>query len=123
MYCKYCGNELNEDGLCEKCRIVFETEPQQPVIYVNNQITEKEVPPVSGAAVTGFISAILYLFFDGGISIVLFLLALITSFVGMSHTGNGTMRGRGYAVVGLIITIPKFVLAIIVFVLAYNGYY
>lgn len=105
MYCRYCGNELDENGFCENCGIEFENHQQPPVMYVNTQQKEIEGPRTSGMAVAGFIMAILQLFLDGNISVILYLLAIIFSFVGMSHTKNGKMRGRGFAVVGLIITI------------------
>lgn len=125
MYCRYCGNELDENGFCENCGIVFENNQQPPVVYVNTQqkeSEEREEPRTSGMAVAGFIMAILQLFLSGNISVILGLLAIIFSFVGMSHTKNGKMRGRGFAVVGLIITLTPFILGFIEGYLLARGY-
>ena len=125
MYCRYCGNELDENGFCKNCGIVFENNQQPPVVYVNTQQKEREEreePRTSGMAVAGFIMAILQLFLNGNISNILYLLAIIFSFVGMSHTKNGEMRGRGFAVVGLIITLTPFILGFIEGYLLARGY-
>lgn len=125
MYCRYCGNELDENGFCENCGIVFENNQQPPVVYVNTQqkeSEEREEPRTSGMAVAGFIMAILQLFLNGNISNILYLLAIIFSFVGMSHTKNGEMRGRGFAVAGLIITLTPFILGFIEGYLLARGY-
>ena len=46
-------------------------------------------------------------------------LSLVFSLVGMSHTKNGAMRGRGFAVAGLlIILIPSFLAFLYGFVTA-----
>ena len=122
MYCRYCGNELDENGFCENCGIVFENNQQPHVVYVNTQQKEIEEPRTSGMAVVGFIMAILQLFLNGNISVILYWLAMIFSFVGMSHTKNGKMRGRGFAVVGLIITLTPFILGFIEGYLLARGY-
>ena len=128
MYCRYCGNELDENGFCKNCGIVFENNQQPPVVYVNTQqkeseeSEEREEPRTSGMAVAGFIMAILQFFLSGNISVILALLAIIFSFVGMSHTKNGKMRGRGFAVVGLIITLTPFILGFIEGYLLARGY-
>lgn len=122
MYCRYCGNELDENGFCENCGIEFENHQQPPVVYVNTQQKEIEEPRTSGMAVVGFIMAILQLFLNGNISVILYWLAMIFSFVGMSHTKNGKMRGRGFAVVGLIITLTPFFLGMVEGYLLARGY-
>ena len=125
MYCRYCGNELDENGFCKNCGIVFENNQQTPVVYVNTQQKESEErkePRTRGMAVAGFIMAILQFFLSGNISVILALLAIIFSFVGMSHTKNGKMRGRGFAVVGLIITLTPFILGFIEGYLLARGY-
>lgn len=73
MYCKYCGTKLDDDGLCPKCGIVFETQPR--IVYENPQNTyvekPREIPKTSGMAVAGFVLAVLQIFVDGNISIIL----------------------------------------------------
>lgn len=112
MYCKYCGTELDKDGLCPKCGIVFETQPH--IVYENPQTTyvekPRETPKTSGMAVAGFVLAVLQFFVNGDISTILGLLSLVFSLVGMSHTKNGAMRGRGFAIVGLLITLFPLIL-------------
>lgn len=112
MYCKYCGTELGKDGLCPKCGIVFETEPHTGYEDLQTTYTEKkqETRKTSGMAVAGFVLAILYFFASGKISGILGLLSFVFSLVGMSHTKNGVMRGRGFAIAGLIICLIPFVL-------------
>lgn len=123
MYCRYCGKELDEDGLCEKCGIIYETQPQQPpVVYVNTPQEEREEPRTSGMAVAGFVMAVLQCFLDGNISVILYWLAMIFSFVGMAQTRNREMRGRGFAIWGLIITLTPFILGIIEGYLTARGY-
>lgn len=121
MYCKYCGTKLDDDGLCPKCGIVFETQPR--IVYENPQTTyvekPQETPRTSGMAVAGFVLAVFQFFTDGDISTILILLSLVFSLVGMSHTKNGAMRGRGFAVAGLlIILIPSFLAFLYGFVTA-----
>lgn len=105
MYCKYCGTKLDDDGLCPKCGIVFETQPR--TVYENPQTTyvekPQETPRTSGMAVAGFVLAIVQIFTYGEISAILYPLSFVFSLVGMSHTKNGAMRGRGFAVAGLLI--------------------
>ncbi len=112
MYCKYCGTKLDDDGFCPKCGIVFETEPHTGYEDLQTTYTEKkqEIRKTSGMAVAGFVLAILYLFSSGKISGILGLLSFVFSLVGMSHTKNGVMRGRGFAIAGLIICLIPFVL-------------
>ena len=112
MYCKYCGTELGKDGFCPKCGIVFETEPHTGYEDLQTTYTGKkqETRKTSGMAVAGFVLAILYLFSSGKISGILGLLSFVFSLVGMSHTKNGVMRGRGFAIAGLIICLIPFVL-------------
>ena len=75
----------------------------------------QETPRTSGMAVAGFVLAV----FHGEISTILILLSLVFSLVGMSHTKNGAMRGRGFAVAGLlIILIPSFLAFLYGFVTA-----
>ena len=121
MYCKYCGTKLDDDGLCPKCDIVFETQPR--IVYENPQTTyvekPQETPRTSGMAVAGFVLAVFQFFTYGEISTILILLSLVFSLVGMSHTKNGAMRGRGFAVAGLlIILIPSFLAFLYGFVTA-----
>ena len=121
MYCKYCGTELGKDGLCPKCGIVFETEPHTGYEDLQTTYTEKkqETRKTSGMAVAGFVLAVFQFFTDGDISTILILLSLVFSLVGMSHTKNGAMRGRGFAVAGLlIILIPSFLAFLYGFVTA-----
>lgn len=112
MYCKYCGTKLDDDGLCPKCGIVFETQPR--TVYENPQTTyvekPQETPRTSGMAVAGFVLAVFQFFTYGDISIILGLLSFVFLLVGMSHTKNGAMRGRGFAVVGLLIILIPFFL-------------
>ena len=112
MYCKYCGTKLDDDGLCPKCGIVFETQPR--IVYENPQTTyvekPREIPKTSGMAVAGFVLAVLQFFMDGDISVILGFLSFVFSLVGMSHTKNGAMRGRGFAIVGLLITLFPLIL-------------
>lgn len=112
MYCKYCGTKLDDDGLCPKCGIVFETQPR--TVYENPQTTyvekPQETPRTSGMAVAGFVLAVLQFFIDGDISVILGFLSFVFLLVGMSHTKNGAMRGRGFAVVGLLIILIPFFL-------------
>ena len=61
-------------------------------------------------AVAGFVLAVLQFFIDGDISIILGFLSFVFSLVGMSHTKNGAMRGRGFAIVGLLITLFPLIL-------------
>ena len=105
MYCKYCGTELGKDGLCPKCGIVFETQPHMVYEHPETTYVEKhqETPRTSGMAVAGFVLAVFHFFIYGEISTILILLSLVFSLVGMSHTKNGAMRGRGFAVAGLLI--------------------
>lgn len=121
MYCKYCGTKLDDDGLCPKCGIVFETQPR--IVHENPQTIyvekSQEQPKTSGMAVAGFVLAVFQFFTDGDISTILILLSLVFSLVGMSHTKNGAMRGRGFAVAGLwIILIPSFLAFLYGFVTA-----
>ena len=121
MYCKYCGTKLDDDGLCPKCGIVFETQPR--IVYENPQTRyvekSQEQPKTSGMAVAGFVLAAFQFFTDGDISTILILLSLVFSLVGMSHTKNGAMRGRGFAVAGLwIILITSFLAFLYGFVTA-----
>lgn len=117
MYCKYCGTKLDDDGFCPKCGIVFETQPR--IVYENPQTTyvekPREIPKTSGMAVAGFVLAVLQIFVDGNISIILALrlFAFVFSLVGMSHTKNGAMRGRGFAVIGLWILLIPFILGLL----------
>lgn len=112
MYCKYCGTKLDDDGLCPKCGIVFETQPR--IVYENPQTTYVEkpqaTPRTSGMAVAGFVLAVFQFFTYGDISTILGLLSFVFLLVGMSHTKNGAMRGRGFAVVGLLIILIPFFL-------------
>ena len=104
MYCRYCGNELDENGFCENCGIEFENHQQPPVVYVNTQQKEIEEPRTSGMAVVGFIMAISQLFLNGNISVILYWLAMIFSFVGLIITltpfflgmVEGYLLARGY---------------------------
>lgn len=121
MYCKYCGTELGKDGLCPKCGIVFETEPHTGYEDLQTTYTEKkqETRKTSGMAVAGFVLAVFHFFIYGEISTILIPLSLVFSLVGMSHTKNGAMRGRGFAVAGLlIILIPSFLAFLYGFVTA-----
>lgn len=121
MYCKYCGTELGKDGLCPKCGIVFETQPHMVYEHPETTYVEKhqETPRTSGMAVAGFVLAVFHFFIYGEISTILILLSLVFSLVGMSHTKNGAMRGRGFAVaVLLIILIPSFLAFLYGFVTA-----
>ena len=121
MYCKYCGTELGKDGLCPKCGIVFETQPHMVYEHPETIYVEKpqETPRTSGMAVAGFVLAVFHFFTYGEISTILILLSLVFSLVGMSHTKNGAMRGRGFAVAGLlIILIPSFLAFLYGFVTA-----
>lgn len=122
MYCRYCGNQLDEDGLCENCNIVFETESpqQQPVIYINQK---QEEPPTSSFAVWGFILAIVQFFLDGGLSTIIGFMGMIFSFVGMSQTSGRAMRGRGFAIWGLIITLTPFIIGFLDGYFRARGYY
>ncbi len=121
MYCKYCGTELDDDGFCPKCCIVFETQPHMVYEHPETTYVEKhqETPRTSGMAVAGFVLAVFHFFIYGEISTILILLSLVFSLVGMSHTKNGAMRGRGFAVAGLlIILIPSFLAFLYGFVTA-----
>lgn len=112
MYCKYCGTELSKDGVCPRCGIAFETESHIAYEDSKTTYTEKKqgTPKTSGMAVAGFVLAILYFFASGKISDILGLLSFVFSLVGMSHAKNGVMRGRGFAIAGLIICLTPFVL-------------
>lgn len=103
MYCRYCGTELDTDGFCHKCCTFSETQPR--IVHENPQTIyvekSQEQPKTSGMAVAGFVLAIVQIFTYGEISAILYPLSLIFSLVGMSHTKNGAMRGRGFAVAGL----------------------
>ena len=121
MYCRYCGTELDTDGFCHKCCTFSETQPR--IVYENPQTRyvekSQEQPKTSGMAVAGFVLAVVQFFTDGDISTILILLSLVFSLVGMSHTKNGAMRGRGFAVAGLwIILIPSFLAFLYGFVTA-----
>ena len=121
MYCRYCGTELDTDGFCHKCCTFSETQPR--IVHENPQTIyvekSQEQPKTSGMAVAGFVLAVFQFFTDGDISTILILLSLVFSLVGMSHTKNGTMRGRGFAVAGLwIILIPSFLAFLYGFVTA-----
>lgn len=121
MYCKYCGTKLDDDGFCPKCCIVFETQPHMVYEHPETTYVEKhqETPRTSGMAVAGFVLAVFHFFIYGEISTILILLSLVFSLVGMSHTKNGAMRGRGFAVAGLlIILIPSFLAFLYGFVTA-----
>lgn len=121
MYCKYCGTELGKDGFCPKCCIVFETQPHMVYEHPETTYVEKhqETPRTSGMAVAGFVLAVFHFFIYGEISTILIPLSLVFSLVGMSHTKNGAMRGRGFAVAGLlIILIPSFLAFLYGFVTA-----
>ena len=121
MYCKYCGTKLDDDGFCPKCCIVFETQPHMVYEHPETTYVEKpqETPRTSGMAVAGFVLAVFHFFIYGEISTILILLSLVFSLVGMSHTKNGAMRGRGFAVAGLlIILIPSFLAVLYGFVTA-----
>ena len=134
MYCRYCGNELDENGFCENCGIEFENHQQPPVVYVNTQqkeSVERKEPRTSGMAVAGFIMAILQFFLSGNISVILALLAIIFSFVGMSHTKNGKISVDGFAEsvkrlspkkVKIDITLTPFILGFIEGYLLARGY-
>lgn len=100
MYCKYCGTKLDDDGFCPKCCIVFETQPHMVYEHPETTYVEKhqETPRTSGMAVAGFVLAVFHFFIYGEISTILIPLSLVFSLVGMSHTKNGAMRGRGFAV-------------------------
>ena len=79
----------------------------------------QETPRTSGMAVAGFVLAVFHFFIYGEISTILIPLSLVFSLVGMSHTKNGAMRGRGFAVAGLlIILIPSFLAFLYGFVTA-----
>ena len=121
MYCRYCGTELDTDGFCHKCCTFSETQPR--IVHENPQTRyvekSQEQPKTSGMAVAGFVLAAFQFFTDGDISTILILLSLVFSLVGMSHTKNGAMRGRGFAVAGLwIILIPSFLAFLYGFVTA-----
>lgn len=121
MYCRYCGTELDTDGFCHKCCTFSETQPR--IVHENPQTRyvekSQEQPKTSGMAVAGFVLAVFQFFTDGDISTILILLSLVFSLVGMSHTKNGAMRGRGFAVAGLwIILIPSFLAFLYGFVTA-----
>lgn len=121
MQCKYCGTKLDDDGFCPKCCIVFETQPHMVYEHPETTYVEKpqETPRTSGMAVAGFVLAVFHFFIYGEISTILILLSLVFSLVGMSHTKNGAMRGRGFAVAGLlIILIPSFLAFLYGFVTA-----
>ena len=121
MYCKYCGTKLDDDGFCPKCCIVFETQPHMVYEHPETTYVEKhqETPRTSGMAVAGFVLAVFHFFIYGEISTILIPLSLVFSLVGMSHTKNGAMRGRGFAVAGLlIILIPSFLAFLYGFVTA-----
>ena len=79
----------------------------------------QETPRTSGMAVAGFVLAVFHFFIYGEISTILIPLSRVFSLVGMSHTKNGAMRGRGFAVAGLlIILIPSFLAFLYGFVTA-----
>ena len=121
MYCRYCGTELDTDGFCHKCCTFSETQPR--IVHENPQTRyvekSQEQPKTSGMAVAGFVLAVFQFFTDGDISTILILLSLVFSLVAMSHTKIGAMRGRGFAVAGLlIILIPSFLAFLYGFVTA-----
>lgn len=121
MYCRYCGTELDTDGFCPKCCTSSETQPR--MVYENPQTRyvekSQEQPKTSGMAVAGFVLAIVQIFTYGEVSAILYPLSFIFSLVGMSHTKNGAMRGRGFAVAGLwIILITSFLAFLYGFVTA-----
>lgn len=121
MQCKYCGTKLDDDGFCPKCCIVFETQPHMVYEHPETTYVEKpqETPRTSGMAVAGFVLAVFHFFIYGEIPTILIPLSLVFSLVGMSHTKNGAMRGRGFAVAGLlIILIPSFLAFLYGFVTA-----
>ena len=121
MQCKYCGTKLDDDGFCPKCCIVFETQPHMVHEHPETTYVEKpqETPRTSGMAVAGFVLAVFHFFIYGEISTILVPLSLVFSLVGMSHTKNGAMRGRGFAVADLlIILIPSFLAFLYGFVTA-----
>lgn len=74
--------------------------PQQPPYQPYNQQRQADLLPWSGLGIAGFVCSVVSLFFLG---IILGPLGIILSILGYRQTSQGTHRGRGLALAGIII--------------------
>ncbi len=105
-FCTKCGNELNEDGFCEKCGTKSETSNVQ----INQTIITK--PKSNGFATAGFVISLVSILCCGGTSTI----GLVFSIIGLVTANKYDGNGKGLAIAGIIIN----ALLIIVLIIFYS---
>lgn len=100
-FCSNCGKEIKGNvNFCPECgKAVNPVVEETPVQTTNTTAEDK----VNALALSGFIVALISLLlnFWGIVGIV----ATVLSGVGLSKTGPGKEKGRGFAIAGLVIGI------------------
>lgn len=129
MFCTHCGYFLNGQGKpnppAEEPKTEPETnnQPQQPSAQPETAAAPASAPAsersMSGAAVTGFVFALVALIFNfipfiGTIFAYIFaLVAFILGIVGLATTGPNKNRGLGFAIVAFVLSLLCFFLPVL----------
>ena len=103
MFCSKCGKDMpNGATFCDNCGNSLQGEQKQPVQNTTNTYN-KEVaePKLNIMAIVGFILGCVSLLinFAGIVGMV----ALVFSIVGLTQINNNGGKGKGFAIVGIIL--------------------
>lgn len=104
-FCKNCGKETQDGNkFCMYCGTKVE---EESIASTENKIVTTEAARINAFALVGFILAMssLVLNFWGTVGIA----ATVFSGIGLSKTGPGKDRGRGFAIAGLIVGIGSII--------------
>lgn len=145
MYCRYCGNEMSEnDTFCPSCGAINtgakpapqqqpQQQPQQVVQQVPAQPTKMSALSVVGfvltmLAVLCFLFSLILTFVVNDTLLILVIPAFLLSFVGIIINSVGiarckkrNLKGKPFAVVGLVFSILTFLASLIM--VAVMGFY
>lgn len=115
MFCKICGYELQSNAkICPRCGSDVETSE----FVDSNSYTASApaaYPKTSGRAITGFVLSLAGLCF---LSIVCGVLGIIFSVLGRKDVISKSMKGKGFAVAGLVISIVAIAVTLLYYFFA-----
>ena len=109
MFCRNCGKEINDTTIfCPYCgtQVANDTEPVKVNLGFDNPTQKK----LSMKALVGFIVAMAGIFIA---AIPCGIVGLVFSCKGMKETENSNLRGRGFAIAGLVVSILDIIFGVI----------